>query len=146
MSVLAPTAVAGACVADAMITIPKTHGPDTRLAEIRRLFEDDHVHMALVVDAGGRLLTTIERDDLNEAMPGSTRACHIGTIARRVVASHHSLDYASAALRRDRRRRLAVIDDSGRLLGLLCLKRRGDGFCSDEGVRQRAAENASATA
>jgi CBS-domain-containing membrane protein len=129
-----------------MVTICKTHGPDTRLAEIRRLLDDDHVHMALIVASDGQLLTTIERADLSETIPGSIRACHLGTIARRVISPHQSLEYAMAALKSGRRRRLAVIDDSGRLLGLLCLKRHGDGFCSDEGVRHRAAERESATA
>ena len=129
-----------------MVTICKTHGPDTRLAEIRRLLDDDHVHMALIVAVDGRLLTTIERDDLSEAIPGSVPACHLGTIASRVIGPQQSLEYAMTALKRGRRRRLAVIDNSGRLLGLLCLKRHGDGFCSDEGVRQRAAEIQSATA
>jgi hypothetical protein len=36
------------------------------------------------------------------------------------------------------RRRPAVVDDSGRLLGLLCLKKDGTDYCSDEGVRDRA--------
>ena len=134
------------CVASVMVTICKTHGPETRLAEIRRLLDDDHVHIALIVAADGQLLTTIERDDLSEAIPGSVPACHLGTIASRVIGPHQSLEYAMAALKRGRRRRLAVIDNSGRLLGLLCLKRHGDGFCSDEGVRQRAAEMQSATA
>jgi CBS-domain-containing membrane protein len=133
-------------VANAMVTICKTHGPETRLTEIRRLFNDDHVHMALIVASDGQLLTTIERADLREAIPGSIPARHLGTIADRVISPHQSLEYAMAALKWGHRRRLAVIDDSGRLLGLLCLKRHGDGFCSDEGVRQRAAEMQSATA
>jgi hypothetical protein len=37
-------------------------------------------------------------------------------------------------------RRLAVVDCSGRLLGLLCRKNSGTGYCSDEGIRQRAAK------
>jgi CBS-domain-containing membrane protein len=131
---------AGGCVGDCMVTICKTHGPDTRLAEIRRLFDDDHVHMALIVAADSELLTTIERADLSETTPGSIQARDLGTIASRVIGPHQSLADAMAALKWGRRRRLAVIDDSGRLLGLLCLKRHGDGFCSDEGVRQRAAE------
>ena len=36
-------------------------------------------------------------------------------------------------------RRLAVVEDDGRLLGLLCLKRSGDGFCTDAGVAERRA-------
>jgi hypothetical protein len=39
---------------------------------------------------------------------------------------------------RERRRRLAVVDESGRLLGLLCLKKDQCGYCSDEGIRERA--------
>jgi hypothetical protein len=35
------------------------------------------------------------------------------------------------------RRRLAVIDESGRLLGLLCLNREGTGYCSDDGILKR---------
>jgi hypothetical protein len=37
-------------------------------------------------------------------------------------------------MNRDRRRRLAVTSDDSRLLGLLCLKANGSGFCSDADV------------
>jgi hypothetical protein len=40
------------------------------------------------------------------------------------------------------RRRVAVVTDGGRLVGLLCLKRSGRGFCSDAGIRARAEERA----
>ena len=36
------------------------------------------------------------------------------------------------------RRRVAVINNDGRLLGLLCLKASQAGFCSDQDVRARA--------
>jgi hypothetical protein len=42
-----------------------------------------------------------------------------------------------------RHRRLAVVGAEGELLGLLCLKRSGSGFCSDEDVAARAADQAS---
>ena len=42
------------------------------------------------------------------------------------------------ALLRERRRRLAVVGEGGRLLGLLCLKKDGTGYCSDEGIWERA--------
>jgi hypothetical protein len=38
------------------------------------------------------------------------------------------------------RRRLAVIDAQQRLLGLLCLKRTRDGFCSEQDLQSRQAE------
>jgi CBS domain-containing protein len=126
-------------VSDVMVTIPKTHGPDVSLEEIRELFADDHVRMALVVDASGRLLTTIERQDLiAAAAPSSTRIARLGTLVGRTVGPSTLLSAATATLLRARKRRLAVVDDRGRLVGLLCLKRDGTGFCSDEGVRRRA--------
>jgi hypothetical protein len=41
---------------------------------------------------------------------------------------------------RNRLRRIAVVDEHGALLGLLCLKRSGTGFCSDDDVAARAAD------
>jgi hypothetical protein len=45
-----------------------------------------------------------------------------------------------SALLLEKRRRLAVVDHTGRLLGLLCLKHDGRGYCTDEGIRARATE------
>lgn len=128
----------GSRVADVMVRSPKLNGPGTRLEEIRALFEDDHVHMALIVAIDGRLVTTIERADLAAALPGSTPANELGTLVGRTAQPADPLDAATAALLRERRRRLAVVDDSGLLLGLLCLKEDGTGYCSDEGIRERA--------
>ena len=125
-------------VSDAMVTIPKTHGPGVSLEEIRGLFEDDHVRIALIVAADGRLLTTIERQDLLVVASGSTPATELGTLVGRTVRPTTPLRFATATLLRERKRRLAVVDDHGRLVGLLCLKRDGTGFCSDEGIRRRA--------
>ncbi len=129
-------------VAEAMVTRPVTHGPESRLAKIRAFFEDEHVHMALIVAADGRLVTTIERSDLPAAMPGAAPAAKLGTLTGRTAGPADPLDAATAMLLRERRRRLAVVDASGRLLGLLCLKRDGAGYCSDEGIRERAQHGA----
>jgi CBS-domain-containing membrane protein len=134
------------CVADAMVTSPKTYGAETPLEAVQALFEDDHVHMVLIVGADGHLLTAIERDDLAELVQASSLAREAGALAGRTISPYQSLKHAKAILKRAERRRLAVVDGSGRLIGLLCLKRDGDGFCSDEGVRQRAAALKSATA
>ncbi|MEU6148174.1 hypothetical protein ABZ848_48575 [Streptomyces sp. NPDC047081] len=61
-------------VADAMVTCPKTLDPHAGVDDVRALFGDDHVHMALVVAADGRLLTTIERPDIPAAVAGETPA------------------------------------------------------------------------
>ena len=124
-------------VADAMVTCPKTHDPATTVEEIRALFEDDHVHMALIVATNGRLVTTIERADL-AATRHSDQVGAAGALAGRTVSASDDLATATEVLLRDGRRRLAVVDDGGRLLGLLCLKRDRTGFCSDEGIRRRA--------
>jgi CBS-domain-containing membrane protein len=118
--------------------MPKVHPAEVTTAEIQALFTDDHVHMALLVDTNGRLVTTIERGDLNAVT--TSRAADIGTLDNRTMLPDATLDEAIVALQRGRRRRLAVIDVSGRLVGLLCLKRSGDGFCTDEGIRNREAE------
>jgi CBS-domain-containing membrane protein len=131
-------AQAGTRVADAMATCQKTHGPATGLAEIRAFFSDDHVHMALIVAADGRLVTTIERADLAAATTDSASVATLGTLTGRTAAPGDPLDAATARLLREGRRRLAVIDPSGRLVGLLCLKRDRTGYCSDEDISERA--------
>jgi CBS domain-containing protein len=133
-------AAIGNRVADVMVRFPKTHDPGSRLEEIRAFFEDDHVHMALIVALDGRLVTTIERRDLPAAIPGSTLARGLGALTGRTAGPADTLDAATAALLRGRRRRLAVVNDSGQLLGLLCLKKDEAGYCSDEGIRERARE------
>jgi predicted transcriptional regulator len=126
-------------VRDAMVTIPKTHGIGTPLADIRSLFEDDHIHMALIV-GDGRLITTIERSDLAEPLPEWTPAYQVGTLVGRTINPDRPLKEITAVLKRSGRRRLAVTDGSGGLLGLLCLKRDRTGYCTDDGARQRAAQ------
>lgn len=125
-------------VADVMVRFPTTHAAGSRLEEIRALFQDNHVHMALIVAMDGALITTIVRPDLAAALPGSTPARELGTLTGRTAGPADPLDAATAGLLRARRRRLAVVDDSGRLLGLLCLKKDEAGYCSDEGIRECA--------
>ena len=132
----APTAAQGR-VADAMVTCPKTFGPESALGKLRAFFEDDHLHMALIVAPDGRLVTTIERPDLAAATSSSAPVTKLGTLIGRTAGPADPLAAATATLLREARRRLAVVDDSGRLLGLLCLKKDGTGYCSDEGIRER---------
>jgi hypothetical protein len=53
----------------------------------------------------------------------SSSASELGTLAGRTAGPAQDLHAATAVLLRERRRLLAVIDDHGRLLGLLCLKK-----------------------
>jgi CBS domain-containing protein len=123
-------------VRDAMIHAPQTCGPQTTVAEAAGMFEDDHIHVLLIVE-DGRLLAVIERDDL-AAAPAGSRAQPFGRLHNRVVKPDVDLEVARLILARSGGRRLAVVADDGRLLGLLCLKRTRLGFCSDADVRIRA--------
>lgn len=132
-------------VREAMVTSPKTLGPLTTVNQVRALFRDDHIHMALIVDAELRLITTIERPDIPLSIGGDTRASVCGTLVGRSITSDSLLNAATAVLLSEGRRRLAVTDDRNRLMGLLCLKRNRSGYCSDEGVQARAAERSRAS-
>jgi len=127
----------GATVADAMIRYPKICGPETTVAQVREQFRDDHVHAVLVVD-NGKLVAVVERPDISAAPP-DLPARLLGKLGDRVTKPDADLE-ATRHTMVERRRRLAVIDDNGLLLGLLCLKRSGLGFCSDADVQARADE------
>ena len=55
-----------------------------------------------------------------------------------MVAPDVPLGEVLTAMRQINRRRLAVVDAEGMLLGLLALKASGTGFCSDVDVECRA--------
>lgn len=125
-------------VADAMVTVPKTLAADATVDAVREFFRDGHVHMALVTD-GSRLLSALVRDDLASTTPGEQPARELGTLGGRLVAPDADLETVLAQMRGAGIRRLAVTDPTGTLLGLLCLKQSGLGFCSDADVAARAA-------
>lgn len=127
-------------VGDSMVQCPKVLGPQASLIELKAFFENDHVHMALVVGGDNRLATTIERSDLTCDILEFTGLSAVGTLEGRTVVASRPLAATKERMLRENRRRLAVVDESGKLLGLLCLKRDGTGFCSDAGVFRRAQE------
>jgi CBS-domain-containing membrane protein len=121
-----------------MVTCPTVHDPATTAAQLRTFFTDEHVHAALVADAD-KLIGVVERADLTD-LDDDTQA---GTIARldgRTILPTESVPRVLQAMKRSGRRRLAVVGDDGALLGLLCLKASGRGFCSDADVLNRASD------
>jgi CBS domain-containing protein len=124
-------------VADAMIPAPKTSGPEATVRDMKALFENDKVHAVLIVD-GDVLLAVVERSDLDQSTSDGTSALSVGRLSGRVVAGDHSLRAAHRWMTGSGRRRLAVVDQDGRLVGLLCLKRDGRGFCSSADLQSRA--------
>lgn len=127
-------------VADVMVQHPKLCHEDSTVGDVRRLFADDHVHAVLIM-SGTRLLTVIDRADLGPEATDSAPAARLGHLSGRVIAPTASADTALQQMIAASRRRLAVVGPDGTLLGLLCLKRSGTGFCADENVRQRRSEH-----
>jgi CBS domain-containing protein len=130
-------------VAEAMVVGPAVHPPTATAGELRAFFEDEHVHMALLVE-DGTLVGAVERADLGAAVHDETLAGEIATLDGRTIAPDAGLAAALAQLRLAGRRRLAVTE-GGSLLGLLYLKASGDGFCSDADVGHRGTERAAVT-
>ena len=119
-----------------MITCAVTHNPSATVAELRAFFRDNHVHMVLLTDQG-RLIGTVERADLAPHLTPETAALDIMKLEGRITAPDAPLPDVLASMKRDGRRRLAVTNKDGTLLGLLCLKNNGSGFCSDSDVESR---------
>lgn len=136
------TSVVSATVANAMHTFPKTCGPATTVGDAQEFFDNPKVHALLVVDEGV-LVAVVERADL-AGRDDRTPAAPAGRLGDRVVAPAADLHATWDAMALADRRRVAVVDDAGRLIGLLCLKRTGRGFCSDSGIQARIDERAAA--
>ena len=131
--------LAGRTVAEAMVTIATVHSAAVTVAEIRTLFDDDHVHAALIV-TDGVLIAVIDRVDLGPEACDQDLAVDLGSLSGRVVGPDTPLAQAWLSMLRTGRRRLAVASADGSYRGLLCLKRSGAGFCSDQDVRARSAD------
>ena len=121
-------------VRDEMVTCPVIHGTSTTVGELREFFTDDHVHIALLVD-GGRLVGTVERPDLGPGAGDSAPAQTVASLTERTIQPDALAAEALAAMQRTGHRRLAVVGEDAKLIGLLCLKRSGQGSCFGRGRR-----------
>lgn len=128
-------------VADVMLTDVKRSGVDTTVRELRVLFENAHVHMAVIVD-GDVLLGVVDRADVLPEHHDEMLARHLGGDGPSgVVGPDTALTDAWETLLTSGRRRLAVVGPDGTLLGLLCLKHGRQGFCSDRDIHARRVES-----
>ena len=121
---------------------PDVLAASATVGEARAALAGGHKHLALVVDDSGTLLTTLDHADLARAsvLPPSTAASTLGTLVGRTVPADLPHADVTAALVARGSRRLAVVDDAGRLVGLVCLKRSGRGFCTDADVSDRRSD------
>jgi CBS domain-containing protein len=138
-------ALTGRTVGDVMVRRPKTMPVDTSVARARACFVDEHVHMLLLTECG-RLIGTLVRADLPPDVDGADPALAHSRLTGRTSAADVPAESARQFLLAHGQRRLAVVDADGTLLGLLCLKRRRTGFCTDADVAARAAEDPPRTA
>jgi CBS domain-containing protein len=106
---------------------------------LRAFFADDHVHMALLVE-DGRLVGAVDRDDLAQELPDELPTWAVAPLEGRTISADTAVGDAFLAMGRFGRRRLAVVDHAGGLVGLLCLKASGGGFCSNADVAGRRRE------
>ena len=137
-------AAVGPTVAEVMVRDPKVLPVDAAVGHVRALLEDDHVHMVLLTH--GRLLRgTVVRGDVPDTATDVQKAICFAHLRGRTVPATAPADAVLPWLAARQQRRLAVVDDGGLLVGLLCLKARGTGFCSDADVAARAASGATET-
>jgi len=130
-------------VRDVMLTVPKTHDLDLTLHQAHQAFANPHVHMLLLTSPNGVLQGTLVRSDLThldvQETPDALAVGHARLGGRTITPGVHAVTATSTMLDQQTRR-LVVIDNHHRVVGLLCLKRTLDGFCSDANIRARAAQ------
>ncbi len=126
-------------VLDRMLTRPTTHPADATVGDARAFFGDSHKHLMLLV-SDGFLRGTLVRGDVPDEAADTGAALDLAVLRGRTVAPDADVDVVRETLVTHEMRRIAVVDEAGRLLGLLCLKKHRRGFCSDDDVAGREAE------
>lgn len=129
-------------VAEVMLRTPIVLEGSATVDDVRTVFASTHVHMVLLTrhgKVGEPLLGTLVRDDLPEPASGRGPVLPHARVAGRTVAADLLADDVRRSMLADGQRRAAVVDADGVLLGLLCLKHHGGGFCTDAGVASRRA-------
>lgn len=132
-----PSTGADVLVRDVMLRHPKTLPARASVDEVRAALTNDHVHMVLMTE-GDALVGTVVRADLPRTAEGDSPALPWSTLPGRTVLPEARVGAVHDLMTELEQRRVAVVDHEGTLLGLMCLKRRRTGFCSDDHVASRA--------
>lgn len=120
-----------------MLRHPKTFPAHASITQAHAALSNDHVHMVLLITEDRRLVGTLTRTDL--PLTGSVAAAlPWSTLAGRTTSPDTSTIVAHRLMFDRGVRRLAVVAADGSLLGLMCLKQRRTGFCSDADVHARS--------
>ena len=133
--------------ADVALRRPDLLRDSATVGEVRAFFAASaHRHLALLVDDRGLLVATVAADDVPSGADPRDRARGWGSLVGRTVPWDTPEPAVRRLLTTTGSRRVAVVDEDGHVVGLVCLKRSGKGFCTDEGVEaRRESRSSSAT-
>ena len=116
-------------VREVMLTRPKTLPAEATVADLRRVFTNPRVEMALLVEVS-RLVGAVDREQLDEAWPDDMPARSLARRDRVTIGADATVAGAMARLDENGGRRLIVVGDDGATVqGLLCLNADRTGFC-----------------
>jgi CBS domain-containing protein len=117
-------------VREIMVSRPKTLPADATVADVRRLFENQSVRTALLVD-GPRFAGALEREDVPDAAAAEEPATHYVRDEVATIGPEQSAHEAASTMASLGTRRLVVLDADGvTLRGLVCLTTDLESFCS----------------
>jgi CBS domain-containing protein len=118
-----PLDAAGPAVRDVMLAEARTIAPDTPVDEVRETFANPRVKLLLVAE-GDRFLGTLKPEDVPAH---GTIAAGVDTETARLLPN----DGIGRALELlEHTTRVPVVDEDGRLHGLVCLNRGRSAFCA----------------
>jgi len=119
---------AGQTVADVMVRSPKTLPADATVAAARRLFENQRVRLALLVD-GRSFRGALTREDLPVTAGPDEPAVRFARLADPISPELPAAAAFDEIVRHPERRLVVLAEDGETLLGLLCLDSKRTHFC-----------------
>jgi predicted transcriptional regulator len=123
-------AAAALTVGEVMLKRPKKLPTDATVADLRRLFQNESVRTALLVD-GETFVGTVERDDVPDTAADSEPARAFARYDAERIGPELLVRDVIDRLDASREGRLVVVGGDGTtLLGLLCRRGVDDAFCS----------------
>ena len=126
MSAAGSDVAEGAVVADVMLRDPKTLPADATVGQVRELLERPSVQMVLLADAG------VFAGAVTELPPGvadDALALDVADSSPSTLGPTESAATAFELAARLPHRRVVVLDEQRKLLGLLCLNEARTRFC-----------------
>jgi CBS domain-containing protein len=124
-----PVADAGPSAADVMLREPRAVSPATTVREARDTFENPRVRLLLVAD-GDRFLGAVTRAHVGDGVDGDATLGGL-VAAGTLVRPEEPVTRVVELLDAEQSDRLPVVDDGGRLVGLVCFNRKHGHFCVD---------------